>query len=133
MSLRPVSVVNPPTFVKHQRLKDSRTRTTMSIRFLKFFFTYFSKNRHPGKLHCTFVFTKKLALLYLVKEVKPFPDHNIVIILVFASILAKTYSRIISFSSRLSDIGKRQATCWRGGKKEKGTAAPAILHRKSEE
>ena len=45
----------------------------MGIRFLKFFFTYFSKNRHPGKLHCTFVFTKKLALLYLVKEVKPFP------------------------------------------------------------
>ena len=107
----------------------------MSIRFLKFFFfTYFSKNRHPGKLHCTFVFTKKLALLYLVKEVEPFPDHNIVIILVFASILAKTYSRIISFSSRLSDSpGERHAKCWRGGKKENGTAAPAILHRKSEE
>ena len=67
------------------------------------------------------------------KEVKPFPDHNIVIILVFASILAKTYSRmkstkIISFSSRLSDIGERHVKCWRGGKKEKGTAAPAILH-----
>ena len=104
----------------------------MSVRFLKFFFTYFSKNRHCGKLHCTFVFTKKLALLYLVKEVKPFPDHNIVIILVASSVLAKTYSRMkstkISFSSRLSDIGKRHAKCWRGGKKEKGTAAPAILH-----
>ena len=101
----------------------------MSIRFLKFFFTYFSKNRHPGKLHCTFVFTKKLALLYLLKEVEPFPDHNIVIILVSASILSKTYSRMkISFSSRLSDIGKRHAKYWWGGKKEKGTAAPAILH-----
>ena len=68
------------------------------------------------------------------KEVKPFPDHNIVIVLVSASILAKTYSRIISFSSRLSDSpGERHAKCWRGGKKENGTAAPAILHRKSEE
>ena len=104
----------------------------MSIRFLKFFFSHiFQKNRHLGKLHCTFFFTKKLALL--LKEVKPFPDHNIVIILVSASILSKTYSRmkstkIISFSSRLSDIGERHAKCWRGGKKEKETAAPAILH-----
>ena len=28
----------------------------------------------------------------------------------------------------LSDIGERHANCWRGGKKEKETAAPAILH-----
>ena len=66
------------------------------------------------------------------KEVKPFPDHNIVIVLVSASIMPKTYSRMkltkISFSSRLSDIGERHAKCWRGGKKGKGTAAPAILH-----
>ena len=80
-----------------------------------------------------FFFTKKVALLYLLKEVKPFPDHHIVIILVSASILAKTYSRmkstkIINFSSRLSDIGERHVKCWRGGKKEKETAAPAILH-----
>ena len=38
-------------------------------------------------------------------------------------------TKIISFSSRLSDSqGERHAKCWRGGKKGKGTAAPAILH-----
>ena len=66
------------------------------------------------------------------KEVKPLPDHKIVIILVPASIIPKTYSRMkstkISFSSRLSDIRERHVKCWRGGKKGKGTAAPAMLH-----
>ena len=105
----------------------------MSIRFLKFFSHIFQKIDTPESFIVLFFFTKKVALLYLVKEVKPFPDHHIVIILVSASILAKTYSRmkstkIISFSSRLSDIGERHAKCWRGGKKEKETAAPVILH-----
>ena len=105
----------------------------MSIRFLKFFSHIFQKIDTPESFIVLFFFTKKVALLYLVKEVKPFPDHHIVIILVSASILAKTYSRmkstkIISFSSRLSDIGERHAKCWRDGKKEKETAAPVILH-----
>ena len=102
----------------------------MGIRFLKFFFTYFSKNRHPGKLHCTFVFTKKLALLYLVKEVKPFPDHNIVIILVASSVLAKTYSRMkstkISFSSRLSD-SQGKGTRNVGGAEKREKEPPPLL------
>ena len=56
---------------------------------------------------------------------KPFPDHNIVIILVSASVLAKTHSRMkstkISFSSRLSDIGERLACVagiWKGRERE---------------
>ena len=102
----------------------------MSIRFLKFFFSHiFPKIDTPESCIVLLFSPEKLALLYLLKEVKPFLDHNIVIILVSASVLPKTYSRMkISFSSRLSDIGERHAKCWRGGKKEKGTAAPAILH-----
>ena len=100
----------------------------MSIRFLKFFSHIFQKIDTPESFIVLFFFTKKLALLYLVKEVKLFPDHNIVIVLVSASIIPKTYSRMkstkISFSSRLSDIGERHAKCWRGGKKEKGNGRP---------
>ena len=105
----------------------------MSIRFLKFFFSHiFPKIDAPESCIVLF-FHQKVSTVIFIKGVKPFPDHNIVIILVSASILSKTYSRmkstkIISFSSRLSDIGERHAKCWRGGKKEKGTAAPAILH-----
>ena len=33
---------------------DSRTKTTTSTRFDLKFFRVFSKNRHPGILHCTF-------------------------------------------------------------------------------
>ena len=83
----------------------------MSIRFLKFFSHIFQKIDTPESFIVLFFFTKKLALLYLVKEVRPIPDHNIVIILVSASILAKTHSRMksakISFSSKLSGKGTR--------------------------
>ena len=40
---------------------------------LKFFCVY-SKNRHPGNLCCTFS-SEKLALLSLLKEIKPSPDR----------------------------------------------------------
>ena len=104
----------------------------MSIRFLKFFSHIFQKIDTKESFIVLCFFTKKLALLYLVKEVRPFPDHNIVVILVSASILAQTHTRMkstkVSFSSRLSVIGERHAKCWRRGKKGKETAAPAILH-----
>ena len=42
------------------------TRTTFPFKFPRLF----SKNRHPGKLYCTF-FTKKVRKLISLKEVKP--------------------------------------------------------------
>ena len=48
----------------------------MSTRFDWKFFREFSKNSRPGKLHCTFDSPEKLALLSLLKEVKPSPDQK---------------------------------------------------------
>ena len=42
-----------------------------STRFGFKFFRIILKNGHPGKLHSTFFPLKKLALLFLLKEVKP--------------------------------------------------------------
>ena len=40
--------------ILHQRPLDSRTRTTTRTRCDLKFFPVILKNRHPGKLHCTF-------------------------------------------------------------------------------
>ena len=55
-----------------QRPLDSRTRTTTSTRFDLKIFRVFSNYRHPRKaVHCTSFSPKKLALLSLLKELKP--------------------------------------------------------------
>jgi len=66
------------------------------------FFHIFSKNSHPRKLYCSFFFfsPKKVALLSLLKEVKPSPDGKIIKPLTFDNlsdqydILGKTSSRM---------------------------------------
>ena len=54
---------------------DSRTRTTTSTRINLNFFRVFSKNRHPGNLHCLFFLLEKIAPLSILKEVKPSRDR----------------------------------------------------------
>ena len=44
--------------------------------YLNFFLNVFSYDINPGKLHCTFFPLKKLARLFLLKEVKPSPDRK---------------------------------------------------------
>ena len=48
--------------------------TTKSTRFDLKFFRVLSKNRRPGKLHCTFFSPEKLALLSVLTQVEPSPD-----------------------------------------------------------
>ena len=55
---------------------DLRKRMTMSTRFDLKFFRIFSKNRYPGTLLSTFHSSAKLALLSLLKEVKPSTNHK---------------------------------------------------------
>ena len=49
---------------------ELKTRTGFNLRF---FLRLLKKKRHSGKLHCTFYSPEKLALLFLLKEVKPSP------------------------------------------------------------
>ena len=49
---------------------------TMSMRFDLKFFRIFSKSRYPGTLLSTFHSSAKLALLSLLKEVKPSANHK---------------------------------------------------------
>ena len=55
------------------------TRTRCNLNF----FRAFSKNRHPGKLHCTLYSPEKLALLALLKEVQPSPHRKMIKLLTF--------------------------------------------------
>ena len=59
-------------FRLRQRPLDSRTRTTRKTRFdLK-------KKRQPGKLHFT-SFTRKVnTVIFVLKEVKPSPNHKMI-------------------------------------------------------
>ena len=51
---------------------------TMSMRFDLKFFRVFSKNRYPGTLLSTFHSSAKLALLSLLKEVKPSTNRKMI-------------------------------------------------------
>ena len=63
----------PFLLIENFIFEDSRER--QGVRDLTgSFFRKFAKNGHPGKLHCTLDSLKKLALLALLKEVKPSPD-----------------------------------------------------------
>ena len=42
-----------------------------------------NKNRHYGKLHCSFDSPQTLLLLSLLKEVKPSPDRQMITFLTF--------------------------------------------------
>ena len=104
-----------PIREKKKRLLDSRTKTTTSMKFDLKFFRVFSENRYPGKLHRTLESPEKLALLSLLKEVKPSPDHNLIkldhLITRFhhCDILANTRTRMttaITFSCQ-NDAGSR--------------------------
>ena len=55
----------------------------MSTRFDLEFFCLFSKKIYAGKLHCTFDSPEKLALLSLLKEVKPSADRKMKKLLTF--------------------------------------------------
>ena len=81
------------------------------------FWRVFLKKRHPGKLHFTFFSPKKLARLFMLKEVKPSPDSKIenflhlITCCRYYDILAKTRSRTttaITFS-RQNDAGSRMS------------------------
>ena len=66
------------------------TRTTTSTRFDLTFSRVFSKNRQPGKLHCTFDSPEQLALLSLLKEVKPSPNRKMIKLWTFKLVSAAT-------------------------------------------
>ena len=71
-------------FVTRQlRALDSRKGRTTSTRFDLKFFHVFSKSRYPGNLPCTFDPPEKLALLSLLKKVKPSPDSKMIKLLTF--------------------------------------------------
>ena len=55
------------------RFQDKVTtrRTRITLRFSRVFL----KNRQPEKLHCNFS-SKKLTQLFLLKGVKPYPEHK---------------------------------------------------------
>ena len=55
-------------------------RERLQVRNLteSFFRVFSKKNRHPGKLYCTFHSPEKLALLSLMQEVKPSTDHKMI-------------------------------------------------------
>ena len=53
-------------------LIDSRMRT----KYILNFFNVFSYNINPGKIHCAFFPLKRLARVFLLKEVKPSPDRK---------------------------------------------------------
>ena len=83
------------------------------MRFNLKFFRVFSENRYPGKLHHALESPEKLALLSLLKEVKPSPDHNLIKLVTFNNLfpplrlLANTRTRMttaITFS-RQNDAG----------------------------
>ena len=57
---------------------DSRTRTTTTTRFDWIFYRVFSKTRHPRKLHWTCASPETLALLSLLKEIKPSSDRKMI-------------------------------------------------------
>ena len=79
---------------KKKRLLDSRTKTTTSMKFDLKFFRVFSENRYPGKLHGTLESPEKLALLSILKEVKPSPDYNSIKLVTFNnSFPPQRYSR----------------------------------------
>ena len=67
----------------------------MSTRSNLKFSRVFSKHRHPGKLHRTFFFSlEKIALLSMLKEVKPFLDRERIKPLIFDnSFLPLSHSR----------------------------------------
>ena len=51
---------------------------------LQIFFRVLSKNRFPGKPHCSFDSPRKpLALFSILKEVKSSPDHKMIKLLTF--------------------------------------------------
>ena len=67
----------------YERALDFMTRTRTSTRYNLKFLRMFSKRRHPaGKLHFP-LFTKKLVLLFTLKEVKPSPDSKMIKLLTF--------------------------------------------------
>ena len=80
------------------RQNDSRTRTTTWARLTFKVCHAFSKNRLLGKLYFTFSHQKRLARLFLLKEIKTSPDRKKIKFLTFATcfprydILAKTRS-----------------------------------------
>ena len=83
------------TWAKTMRPLDSRTRTTTSTRFNLNFFRVFSKNRHPGNLHCPFFLLEKIALLSILKEVKPSRDRKMIKLVV-------EWRRLPSFPAKMT-------------------------------
>ena len=78
-------------------LIDSRMRT----KYILNFFNVFSYNINPGKIHCAFFPLKKLARLFLLKEVKPSPDRKMLKPLSFENLFPPLrYSRLNSFKER---------------------------------
>ena len=51
------------------------------------FLRVFLKKRHPGKLHFTLFSPKKLARLFILKEVKPSPESKMLKLLTFDKLL----------------------------------------------
>ena len=74
------------------------TRTTFQFKFPRLF----SKNRHPGKLHCTF-FTTKVGTLISVEGGEALSRS-------WDYIRAKTRSKIAFTLSRQNDVGSRART-----------------------
>ena len=78
-------------------LIDSRMRT----KYILNFFNVFSYNINPGKIHCAFFPLKKLARVFLLKEVKPSPDRKMMKPLSFENLFPPLrYSRLNSFKER---------------------------------
>ena len=75
------------------------TRTTFQFKFPRLF----SKNRHPGKLHCTF-FTTKVRKLISVEGGEALSRSLI------NGIRAKTRSKMAFTLSRQNDVGSRSRT-----------------------
>ena len=73
----------------------------MRTKYILNFFNVSSYNINPGKIHCAFFPLKKLARVFLLKEVKPSPDRKMMKPLSFENLFPPLrYSRLNSFKER---------------------------------
>ena len=65
-------------WVKRLETFRSMTRTTTRVRFNLVFFWRILKNRHTGKLHCTFCTRKVSTKWNMLKKIKPSIDRKMI-------------------------------------------------------
>ena len=92
------------------RFEDSRRMTTRTrLIWLEVFFAYSQKIDTPESFIVIFFYPEKLALLSLVKEVKPSPDRKLIKLLTFDNLFPPLWHRRMATAIAFSRPG---STTW---------------------